>query len=242
MADISGLLTPSTDVINRGLASVIGGGVDLTAELMSLLGYQNQRPVGGSEWLGDQMQSMGMVTSTRRPLAEEVVGALLPFGATLKAAKAPVKVWQTGQKAVSENVRKIGDAPSEFADFTYLLSDRQKQILESRLKDRNAARPDKYAVEVSRANDVFHPNTSRVITKADFPEGLLGDLYERVYQGKNQVGLAPGKGDRFYLVNLEDSFPDGQKAVGMFAIEGGKIKPATAFPSSPRSAENKLKK
>lgn len=241
MADVAGLLSPATDVVNRGLASVLGGGVDATAALMSLLGYQNDRPVGGSEWIGDQMQRMGMVTPTRRPLAEDIAGALLPFGATIKAAKAPVKVWQTGQKAVSENVRKIGDAPTEFADFTYIFPDRQKEVLEKRLKEVNAPRPEKYAVEVSRANDVFHPNTSR-IQKGDLPPGLLGDMYEMVYQGKNQVGLKDSKGDRFLMVNLEDKFPDERRAAGLFSIRDGKIYPETAFPVDPDRAERMVKK
>lgn len=238
---VPGLLTPATDVVNRGIASLLGSPVDGVADVLSLLGYDDQKPVGGSEWIGEQMQRVGMVTPTRRPLAEELVTFVMPLGGAIKMTAAPQKAFQIGQKAVSENARKMGDAPSEFADFTYILSAPQKQVLEKRLKEMRADRPDRYAVEVSRVNDAMHPNTSR-INKDDLPAGLLGDLYEMVYQGKNKIGVAPGKGDRFYLVNLEDGFPDGRKAVGMFAIEDGKIKPATAFPASPRSAENKTRK
>ncbi len=151
--------------------------------------------------------------------------------------------WKNiGQKAVSENVRKLGDAPTEFNDFTFILSDKQKEILQKRLKDMGAKQPSNYSVEVSKYTNALHPNESR-IKSGTLPKSLLGDLYEMVYKGENKVGIASDAGDRFYLVNLNDKFPDGQKAVGMFEInKQGDIYPATAFPTSPFSAEGKTRK
>lgn len=152
-------------------------------------------------------------------------------------------LWKNlGQKAVSENVRKLGEAPTEFNDFTFILSDRQKEILQKRLKEMNANEPRNYSVEVSKYTNALHPNESRIKSNT-LPKGLLGDLYEMVYKEGNKIGIASDAGDRFYLVNLNDKFPDGQKAVGMFEInKQGDIYPATAFPSSPFSAEGKTRK
>ena len=48
------------------------------------------KPVGGSEWLGQKMQDMGIVSDRRNPLAEGLAGAALaPLGGTALAARAP---------------------------------------------------------------------------------------------------------------------------------------------------------
>mgnify|MGYP006350803609 CR=1 FL=1 len=48
------------DSVNRGaVASTIGGPVDLATMLMRPLGYNVEKPVLGSEWVGDLMQSKG---------------------------------------------------------------------------------------------------------------------------------------------------------------------------------------
>lgn len=75
------------DVSNRTAASVLGGPVDLAAAALGGLGYQHPAPVGGSEWIGQQMERAGAVTSERRPAAE-LLGSLAGPSAAAKAATA----------------------------------------------------------------------------------------------------------------------------------------------------------
>jgi hypothetical protein len=87
-----------TDSVNRGaIAGLLGGPVDavsgvVNAGLMGvgyagnkigLLGADRmpqpiQKPVGGSEWIGDLMQRGGMVSENRNTPAEMLVGLLAP--------------------------------------------------------------------------------------------------------------------------------------------------------------------
>ena len=89
------------DAVNRGvIGGIVGGGVDTMTGLVNaggmagsaslnklgLLGADKmftpiQRPIGGSEWLGDKMQSAGMVSENRNPVAEALAGVALPWAA-----------------------------------------------------------------------------------------------------------------------------------------------------------------
>jgi hypothetical protein len=78
---------PITDVANRALvAGTLGAPVDIAAMAMRPFGYKEEAPVGGSEYIGKLMERAGMVTPTRRPIAELATGlapALLTGGAAL---------------------------------------------------------------------------------------------------------------------------------------------------------------
>jgi len=78
---------PVTDVLNRSLvAGTLGAPVDIAALAMRPFGYKEEMPVGGSEWIGKQMERANMVSPTRRPVAELLTGlapALLTGGGAL---------------------------------------------------------------------------------------------------------------------------------------------------------------
>lgn len=66
---------PVTDVVNRALvAGTLGAPVDIATMLMRPFGYKEEKPFMGSEYIGQKMQEAGMVTPTRRPLAELATG------------------------------------------------------------------------------------------------------------------------------------------------------------------------
>lgn len=74
----SGLL----DAGNRGaVAGLLGGPVDLATLALRPLGYSVERPVMGSEWIGQKMQDMGLVSENRNPVAEALAGFALPAAA-----------------------------------------------------------------------------------------------------------------------------------------------------------------
>ena len=60
-----------TDVANRGLvAGTLGAPVDLINMGLGAVGLGTDKPMLGSEHLGDLMERYGMVTPTRRPVLE----------------------------------------------------------------------------------------------------------------------------------------------------------------------------
>lgn len=78
---------PVTDVANRALvAGTLGAPVDIATMLMRPFGYKEEKPFMGSEYIGQKMQEAGMVTPTRRPVAELLTGlapSILTGGAGL---------------------------------------------------------------------------------------------------------------------------------------------------------------
>lgn len=81
-----------TAMLTRGLvAGVPGVAVDTIAGGMSLLGYRHPMPVGGSEWIGHQLQRAGLLGDYRNKSAEDnlAVFATLPLGSLL--AKGPTR-------------------------------------------------------------------------------------------------------------------------------------------------------
>ena len=91
-----------TDAGNRGLAAGLGGPVDLAELVVNAgLGLAGQKPisnsVGGSEWIGQQMQRIGSVSDVRNPSAEFLASLLMP-GASVKGAKVIGKAVDNAQK------------------------------------------------------------------------------------------------------------------------------------------------
>lgn len=91
-----------TDAGNRGLAAGLGGPVDLAELVINAgLGLAGQKPisnsVGGSEWIGQQMQRIGSVSDVRNPTAEFLASLLMP-GASVKGAKVIGKAVDNAQK------------------------------------------------------------------------------------------------------------------------------------------------
>jgi len=85
------------DSVNRGaIASTIGGPVDLATMVMRLGGYNVEKPIGGSEWVGDKMQQMGLLGDYRNPVAEGLASVAVPAG----MAKVAPKVFQAEQAAI----------------------------------------------------------------------------------------------------------------------------------------------
>ena len=77
-----------TDAGNRGaVAGLLGGPVDLATMAMRPFGYNVEKPVGGSEWIGKKMQNAGIVSDRRNALAEALAGVGLP-AAGVRAAPA----------------------------------------------------------------------------------------------------------------------------------------------------------
>lgn len=67
------------DAINRGgVAGLVGASVDIVNTVMRPIGLGSDKPVMGSEWIGDRMQQAGIVSGTRNPIAETLAGFVDP--------------------------------------------------------------------------------------------------------------------------------------------------------------------
>lgn len=71
---------PIKDLAYRGLASALGGPVDLTTMFLRPFGYAapDKQVVGGSEWIGQKMQDVGLIGSARSPLQEFLASMAVP--------------------------------------------------------------------------------------------------------------------------------------------------------------------
>ncbi len=84
-AELKRLRQELGDVTNRGLvAGLLGMPVDVSNQALGLLGMRHPQPVGGSDWIGAQMQRAGLLGGYRNPQAEEALSlfASLPIGST----------------------------------------------------------------------------------------------------------------------------------------------------------------
>ena len=64
----------------RGVAGVLGAPVDLTTMAMRPFGYNvpAEQVVGGSDYIGRQMERAGLISGERRPIAEMLGGIMTP--------------------------------------------------------------------------------------------------------------------------------------------------------------------
>jgi len=82
-------LTGVLDSINRGgIAGNVGAPVDIANMILGVTfpGLHSEKPIMGSEWIGDQMRKAGLVSETRQPLGEMVAGLAGPVAGLAKNA------------------------------------------------------------------------------------------------------------------------------------------------------------
>jgi hypothetical protein len=118
------------DLAYRGLASVLGGPVDISTMLLRPFGYTtpDEQVFGGSEWIGQKMQDAGLVSSARSPVKEFLSSLAMPTpsgmakGAAL-ASTALIKPINPGKLAsgVQKTVSKVDSATNPIKEgFTRL--------------------------------------------------------------------------------------------------------------------------
>ncbi|WP_440597251.1 hypothetical protein [Acidovorax sp. 22279] len=173
------------DVANRTAASVLGGPVDLAAAALGGLGYQHPAPVGGSEWIGQQMERAGAVTPERRPAAE-LLGSLAGPSAATKAATA---LGFIAAMSAEGKARLLADLTAGKGSGTYRLGDvtqGQANMLEK--VGLNAATTD-----VRMTDDAFrHLHDKRVVQEGYSP-AEVATFAEQAMSKRSRVDLDLGK-------------------------------------------------
>lgn len=94
-----------TDSVNRGaIGGMLGAPVDIANTTMKPFGFGADKPVMGSEWIGDKMQQFGMVSGNRNPAAEGLASfidpAMIGAGAAKVAAYSAPLVAALGATAI----------------------------------------------------------------------------------------------------------------------------------------------
>ena len=94
------------ETFSRGVAGVLGAPVDLTTMAMRPFGYNvpAEQVVGGSEYIGRQMEEAGLISSARRPAAEFLANVLTPD---------PMDVAKLGAMAVPVVGRVMNDVSAK---------------------------------------------------------------------------------------------------------------------------------
>lgn len=119
------------DAGNRGaVAGLLGAPIDLTTMAMRPFGYSSEKPVLGSEWIGQKMQDAGLVSANRNPLAEALAGVALP-GAAAKAAplayQAEATALRNAMAPTPMNTATRGQAGAVLADSEAARLERMRQ-------------------------------------------------------------------------------------------------------------------
>jgi len=110
-----------TDVVLRGGVGGLGGAPIDMANMVQNAGRtgsnalfgtnyaQSENPKGGSEWIGQQLQKMGVVSPTRRPMSELLAGLLDPATMGAAAVKGAAMIPKlTNIDDVSKAVKALG--------------------------------------------------------------------------------------------------------------------------------------
>ena len=98
--------------VNRGaVGGLLGAPVDLATMALRPFGYAVEKPVGGSEWIGQKMQDAGLVSAQRNPVAEMLASVAIP-AAAMRAAPAVFRAEQ----AIPQAAEKYGMAAERALD------------------------------------------------------------------------------------------------------------------------------
>lgn len=119
MADISG-----KDLAYRALASALGSPVDLATMVMRPFGYNVEKPILGSEWIGQKMAQGGLVSEARDPLKEFAASIMVPSPGGLAAsigkgaALLPAIAGMTKGKDVLDTLKMPANIRQIITDFS----------------------------------------------------------------------------------------------------------------------------
>lgn len=171
------------ETFSRGVAGVLGAPVDLTTMVMRPFGYNvpAEQVVGGSEYIGRQMEEAGLISSARRPTAEFLANVLTPD---------PMDVAKLAAMAVPVVGRAMREAPRDEA-MRIAQANAAKPISEGGL----GLPPDNTAMDRAKAMgfDVqFLHGASKTPSKKIYEDGMY--LGETEPELKDFQAVIPGKG------------------------------------------------
>ena len=212
---------PVTDVANRALvAGTLGAPVDIATMLMRPFGYKEEKPFMGSEYIGQKMQEAGMVTPTRRPLAELATGlapSILTGGAGLArygigkagelintargkpAAAEAERVRQAGfaelQPGIAKTEQELADIERQRGFTERALGQIRQQPIVSQQRQVNQPYTPKQ-LQALQAAELRKPITEQVAAKNVAEQQRLARAQASVGQAEEQFGAAKSAVDQ----------------------------------------------
>lgn len=212
------------DAANRGVASFFGGPVDLASMVMRPFGYAtpDREVVGGSEWIGKQMEQRGMVSEARNPVAEFLAAVALPAGMT----KAAPGIFRTEQKAIQNAMapRTLNPqtgaiawpgSPTKFYHGTAKEFDRFDRNLLGTNTDANDASVGFHFSDNKADADLYASMAAR---KQGLDRGFIG-AYDLDMKNPLIVGIDPSDGNA--PESMLQNFLDDKMAAARYAKDNG---------------------
>jgi hypothetical protein len=149
-----------------------------------------------------------------------------------------------GQEAVSACIRGLCDG-SYTEPFTYLLTAKQRDVLDKRFREAKWPAPQLQLVVVS-APAIAHTVQSRIV-KDGLTLAEIGNLLAAIFRKDSQLTVNAKYLHQFHLINTRQKLKDGQLAVGCFRVVYSQqapteIKLETAYLSVPAKALGLLKR
>lgn len=196
------------ETFSRGVAGVLGAPVDLTTMAMRPFGYNvpAEQVVGGSEYIGRQMEEAGLISSARRPTAEFLANVLTPD---------PMDVAKLAAMAVPVVGRAMREAPRDEA-MRIAQANAAKPVSEGGL----GLPPDNTAMDRAKAMGfdveapLYHGTTKNI-------EKFLADRPIEKDQGWYGKGIytTPDPDTASAYANWNENAP-GQNVIQMYARKG----------------------
>ncbi len=191
----------------RTAANVLGGPVDLAALALRPLGYQHPAPLGGSEWIGQGMESAGMVSPERRPAAEAMATLIAP-GAMVAGARGLSKLavmgpnvapsaGRVGASAVEQlgaispegKARLLADLQAGKGSGTYRLGD----VTQGQAKMLEQAGLKSTTTDVHMTDDAFRHLHGKRIQQDGYSPEEVASFAEQAMARRSRVDFDPGK-------------------------------------------------
>lgn len=196
-----------SNVANRGVAAILGAPVDTAALGLSAVGFKHPAPVGGSEWIGQKMESAGLVSPERNPVAETLAAVSMPGGLTRAArglsaladmspAIAPSSgggmgfTAQFGAISPEGKARLLADLQAGKGSGTYRLGDVTEG--QSRALSKLGMPPTTNRDVMMTDDALRHMHDKRVIQEG-FSPAEVALFAEQAMAKRSRVDLDPGK-------------------------------------------------
>jgi len=217
------------DVAGRGLAAFAGAPVDVAAMALAPAGYSHAAPVGGSEWIGKQMEQVGAISPERRPAAELLANLATP--AALPKAAATVGLGFMAAMSPEGKARLLADLTAGKGSGTYRLGD----VTEGQAKAlQRLGLPNTETRDVMMTDGVFDHLQSGRMARDNYSPADVTKFAEQAMSKSSQAELNSAKAyQNPALVNrklLDAETGTRYDAQMPLKVEQGALTPATVYP------------